>query len=262
MNYMRTLAAMLACCAALCVQRSSAQVAAQRIGLDLTIHYQTDLFVTNVAAMATNEASLIRPAYVDANDVIRAIRLDWGPNVTNWYGSTLLREVNLATGAEGIFLRLNGKQTNVSSYFTNIFGPSYSNDFKSQVLDWFPAMTNDFTVPLPLERGVVRFRPAGATTNYTLSEDFFFSSFNSTNIKFNLVGFGVVTPAVVTGRLNGVFYSNVVDEFNATMLGTLQHNLGTNLQNKPGVPSDFAGGTAIGFFGVGKPVYLAITNGP
>jgi hypothetical protein len=237
-------------------------VSVQRIGVNLTILYQADNFVTNSAMTVTNEASFIRTAYIDTGDITRCIRLDWGPNWTNWVGAFLVREVNLATGAEGIFLRINGRQTNVSWYFTNLFGASYSNNFSSQVSNWFPAFTNNFTPTFPLEHGSVVTRDTGATTNYSREETFVFSSFNSTNIKFNLLGLGPSVPCRVSGRLNGTLYSSTIDQFSAFVVGTLLHNVGTNRQDSPGVPGNFVSGTAEGYFTTSVPVYLGITNGP
>ncbi len=87
--------------------------------------YQTNIFYTNLANPAgplTNENSRIRTVLIATGNVVKALAVDLeGTNWTTWAGSVLVREVNLTNGNEGIFLRKNGIQTNVSSFFGGSF---------------------------------------------------------------------------------------------------------------------------------------------
>lgn len=261
MKQIRFLLTFLAALSLFAALRAPGQVSVQLIHLSLTSQFESDSFVVNDAAAATNEASLIRKAFFNADNIRRSIRLDLG-NSNEWAGAYLVREVNLATGAEGIFLRLNDRQTNVSEFFDNSLGSSYTNDFTGQVTNWFPAITNNFAPLNPLEEGSVRYRSSGTVTNYPTGNQFVFASFNSMNLKFNLLGHGSVIKYTVRGRMDGVVYSNQVNQIYANVIGTAYHNRGTNVFNAPGVPPDFVSGPCSGVFWTSAPHFAAITNGP
>jgi hypothetical protein len=136
MNKIRSI--VFAAAAALLMSTSGlhAQTSIQRISFSLLGEYQTNVFNTNSGA-STSENSYIRNILIGSGNVVKAIAVDLeGTNWRNWAGASLVREVNLTNGNEGIFLRLNGRQTNVSSFF----GGSFSNNFTGELTNAFPAL--------------------------------------------------------------------------------------------------------------------------
>ena len=256
MKQTRFLLAVVLCLAGLAPGGAFAQpVSVQRVGFSLLVDYQHDL--TN--AVATN--AFIQDALVATGNVARAVKLEFGEDETNWSATALVREVNLTNGAEGLYLRGNGVQTNVSEFFSNALGASFTADFTSGTTNFFPALTNDFDPATPIYRGSIRVG-AGGHTNYITTETFHAVAFNTSNMKFNLIGFGTASLHRVAGRMDGVIYAANIEQFTAQGLGTLYFNAGTNIFGTGTVPPITNSGVAHGTFWTGPPVFLVLTNGP
>jgi len=167
-----------------------AQTSIQRLAFSLVAEYQTNIFYTNTTESTvslTNESSYTHRAFLITSNVIKALAVDVdGPNWTNWLGSALVREVNLTNGAEGIFLRNNGVQTNVSSFF----GGSFSNNFTAGLSNEFPGatnfpgLTNTFVPQLQLDRGTLRMTsPTNTTATIVTTAGLYFPEHDQSQIQ-------------------------------------------------------------------------------
>lgn len=244
----------------------------QRISISLFGEYQTNQFFTN-AMNLTNENAKLHDVLIATGNVIKAIAVDLdGTNWTNWAGASLVREVNLTNGNEGIFLRLGGKQTNVSSFFDG----SFSNNFTAGLTNFFPGATNGMSGltnningstnnPNPsfqLVQGWLRMTSlTNFTTNFTKTAGLYFISLNTTNVKFNYVAAGggsVSTVSAPGGTIKARINSEVIAGAGAFFL-----NGGTNIFDMGAVEASFFTGPMRGTIIVGAPYYAgSITNGP
>ncbi|HWD20252.1 MAG TPA: hypothetical protein VHB20_13340 [Verrucomicrobiae bacterium] len=258
MKHFRVLLTTLALVSGLAASRATAQVTVQRLNFSLLADHQIELI--HATDVLTNERTAIQTALVTTGNVMRALRYEmFGTNwATNFPAAELVREVNLVTGAEGIFMREGTRQTNVSAYF----GGSAANDFTGQVDAAVPALQNNFSPNTPLRNGHLFFRASATTSNLQNSETFFFISLNTTNLKFNVFGFGETEPMSVRGRFNGTLVSNTVDRFAAQGIGSLYYNSSTNLFPPPFDGIITNAGPTHGMFSTGVPVYLPLTDGP
>jgi hypothetical protein len=172
-----------------------AQTSVQRLTFSLLGEYQTNVFVTNTsnpASALTNENSYIRDILFGSGNVVKAIAVDLeGANWTNWAGAALVREVNLSNGSEGIFLRINGRQTNVSSFF----GGSFSNNFTAELTNSFPVLNHTFAS--------VVFAGNGITDAITYTD---------TNDIANFVGDGItnLVASIATNGVTNVFTNGIL----------------------------------------------------
>ena len=240
-------------------QRPHAQTSIQRLTFSLFAEYQTNVYSTNTAGLGgplTNTHSLISNILIGTHSVLKAMAIDLeGTNWTNWTDASLVREVNLTNGNEGIFLRTATTETNVSSFF----GGSFSNNFTSGVTNAFPGVTNNFTPQLELVRGLLTMTsPTNFATNYAKTAGLYFISLNTTNMKFNLVAVGDGTVTNVQGNVDGVHYER---EINAQSLGTagaFYLNVATNLFNMGSNPPVFFSGPMRGTFTLGQPQFSPI----
>jgi hypothetical protein len=249
-----------------------AQTSIQRLTFSLVGEYQTNIFFTNSDnPPLTNEDSRICPILVTAANVIKALAVDLeGTNYATWTGSELVREINLTNGNEGIFLRKAGNQTNVSSFFDG----SYSNNFTAGLSNAFPALTNNISGltndiyastgnPSPeveLEQGWRRMSdPTNITTNFVSTAGLYFISFNTTNLKFNLVGAGDGVATNVAGRNDGTLYerTNIHSMYLGTA-GAFYLNTATNIYNTGTNPPVYVTGPMHGTFSVGQPWFSTI----
>ncbi len=273
-----------------------AQTSIQRLTFSLLADYQTNIFYTNLANPAgplTNENSRIRTVLIATGNVVKALAVDLeGTNWTTWAGSVLVREVNLTNGNEGIFLRKNGIQTNVSSFF----GGSFSNNFTGELTNEFPALntnwaiaftniitnvdtnggitniftnvftnsftnsfSNNFSLETPLVRGALRMTdPTNTTTNVVTTAGLYFISLNTTNLKFNLLAVGDGAVTHVGGRVDGTFYERPV---NYQLLGTagfFDLNTTTNVFDEGINPPGYLTGTIRGTFSTLPPFFAEI----
>ena len=211
--------------------RASAQVSIQPLGFAFSVYFEHDDVVTNAAGTATNISAGFRNVVIDTGNVTRAILYDLlGPDKwTNWEGAELLREVDLATGDEGIFVRVGTVQSNVSYMFTNEWGASYSNCFTAEATNAFPALTNAFAVANPFFHGSAVYTPSKTVINEPRSHTYFFASLNTTNLKFNFLATGFQTAQTVAARLGGTNYSRSIECGGGGGLGTIYFNGTANI---------------------------------
>ncbi len=166
-------------------ERASAQTSFQRVSFLLTADYQTNIYSTNNGL--TNVNSRIKEVVIATGNIVRAIAIDLeGTNWPIWAGSAIIREVNLTNGNEGIFLRKNGVQTNVSSFF----GASFSNNFTAELTNQFPTLVNNY-----------------ATVSFATNGLSAVVSYDATNAVSNLTA-TIVTNGVTNTFTNGV--TNIV----------------------------------------------------
>jgi hypothetical protein len=178
---------------------------------------------------------------------------------TNWAGAAIVYEKNLFTGNEGIFLRVGGKQTNVSSFF----GDTFTNMFSQNVTSVFGG-TNYTNAALPLLGGYDYDVSGVKSARNTAEGNLAYLAFSSTNTSFNLYGFSQGTLIDVIGLYNHQPYSNQVEQAEVIGAGTFSLNVTTNVFPYLGftntVPTNYTG-IAHGTVNVNTPYYLNI-EGP
>jgi len=247
-----------------------AQTSVQRITISLFGQYQTNRFYTNSTTGLTNENARLRDILIATGNVVKAIAVDLeGTNWTNWAGAALVREVNLTNGNEGIFLRLSGKQTNVSSFFDS----SFSNNFTAGLSNSFPGATNGMNSStnnlngstnnanpnFQLVQGWVRMTSStNFTTNFTRTAGLYLVSLNTTNIKFNFVAAG-------PGRITTVSGAGGKGSINSEIIsgaGSFYLNATTNLYDMGSNGASFFTGPMRGSIILGAPYYNGSIQGP
>jgi hypothetical protein len=265
MKYIRVWAAVVVFVLGVAAPRASAQspTALQRLHFNFFNDYEVDRLGTN--ATTTNVSSYIRTAQIVDGNVARAVYYELAGELwTNLQGMLITREVNVTNGLEGIYLRGFGKQSNISSYFANDLGDSYTNNFTGQVTNQFAGVTNNFLPGLPIKRGFIATTNGLSKTNNLRSEKMFFVSFDTGNMKFNFIGYGTAVPHFISGRVTpgGEVYSNIVDSFTAHGVGTMYRTGNSNVFY-PGTPPYVTNlGIIYGTISSDSPTFLALTNGP
>lgn len=301
-----------------------AQTSIQRLHFSLLAYYQKDVFTTNTSTSAgplTNQYSTLRNILIGTGNIVKAMAVDLdGTNTAtnNWRGSELVREVNLVDGTEGIFLRKNGSQTNVSSFF----GITYSNNFQAGLFAGFPlvangftnvtypvgnlatnletnaftnvivntntncstaeaftnvftnyvtnvfdqgtgvTVTNNFMLENPLVRGSLQMTgPTNFETNIVGTAGLYFLSFNTTNLKFNILCVGTGSSTNVAGTIDGTHYARAVDYQTCGCAGDYYLNTTTNIFDLGAEPPVYVTGPLRGSFASGIP-FFSRTNGP
>ncbi|MGP8201946.1 MAG: hypothetical protein ACLQU4_20845 [Limisphaerales bacterium] len=190
-----------------------AQTSIQNLAFSLIGEYQTDFFSTNASGALTNEATHIHQILIATGNVVKALAVDLeGTNWTNWAGARLVREVNLTNGNEGIFLRLNGRQTNVSSFF----GGSFSNNFTGELTNAFPALNPNLADGLIFTNVVTNLFTNAATNIFTNTITNTVTDSGSNYVFTNLftnVSANVFTN-LFTNAFNNAFNNSFSNSFN------------------------------------------------
>ena len=244
-----------------------AQTSIQAIHFTLFAEYQTNTFFTNTTnpeGPLTNENAVIRTVLIGTGNLVKALAVDLeGTAWTNWAGSTLVREVNMTNGNEGIFLRVAGRQTNVSSFF----GGSFSNNFTGGLTTNFPGLTNfsgltnTFVPQLQLDRGTLRMTdPTNTTTNFVRTAGLYFVSFNTTNIKFNMVAVGNGYGSNVIGGIDGTIYERPINWQYLGTAGSCYLNTTSNIFDTGDDPPVFFSGPIHGSFSTSQPWFRNIAG--
>jgi hypothetical protein len=247
MKKMRCLFLVLALGLGCCSRQVQGQTSAQNMTFSIICQYVTNTFGTNISTATTNEDQQIITVFINSANIARAIAIDlegtnWnrgGTNSTNWSGASLVYEQNLLTTNQGIYLRLDGRQTNVSSFF----GGSLTNYFSHEVNNVFSGM--NFTT-LPLHGGYDYDVRGAKSTNYTASDNLAFLTFSSTNMSFNLFGYSQGTLVKVVQRFQDQLYTNKVDQAEIVGAGTFSLNVTTNIYpylniNTYTIPTNYTG---------------------
>jgi hypothetical protein len=260
----------LAICLTAATHRAHGQIAQQNLSFSVVGQFQTNYYSTNTTTQTTNETAAIGGVMIVTSYVVKAIAIDLaGTGWTNWNGSKLLREINMNTGAEGIFLRKGNVQTNVSSFFGN----SYSNEFRADVLNELGGFTNLVYYANGIETNTTNSVYLGTfttvsnnptVTNRIQSAGLFSVSLNTTNMKFNMLAFGNTTGEILTGRLDGTYYARWVDTLSAAGVGNYSINLNTNLFFGRNLyeTTNFVGGPAHGSFTCTGTSFSTLPGGP
>jgi hypothetical protein len=236
---------------------AQAQVAMQPMTFVIFGQYQTNRIFTN--NLSTNEQRDIRTVEFSTVDVHKALALDHaGRHWTNLSYAIIARETefnNGTAGREGIFLYRNSPPTNVN--VSSNFALNFTNDFTQNVTNIFPGVTN-LGVNHTIIGGTF---PSGSTNLGSLVSDGLFSiTLYTTNMQFNLIGYGTTTETNLAGSHAGVHYSGPVQTLRVlTGVGTFGLNIATNFFTNSivGIPnSNFVSGPAHGYFRTGAPVFI------
>jgi hypothetical protein len=259
MNKIRSSGFAAALALALTAGSLQAQTSIQRLTFSLLGEYETNVLFTNTANPAgtvTNENAFIRDILIGTGNVIKALAVDLeGTNFATWTGGTLVREVNLTNGHEGIFLRKGGNQTNVSSFF----GGSFSNNFMGEVTNGFSGAASNFIPQLLLNHGELRMsNPTNTTTNFLSTGGLYFVSLNTTNLKLNFVAVGDGTVTTVAGRINGTLYERAVESQFLGTAGTFYLNTTTNVYSAGSNAPVYLTGVLRGTFSTTPPSFSDI----
>src|ERR1700678_1545079 len=117
MKKMRCLFLVLALGFGWCSQRAQGQTSEQALSFSIICQYVTNnINTTNPTTKIVTQHFLEQTVFLSSANLVKAMAIDLvGTNWMRWAGSTIEYEVNMANGNQGIYLRLNGKQTNVSS---------------------------------------------------------------------------------------------------------------------------------------------------
>jgi len=241
-------------------QNLRAQTSIQQLNFTLLCEYQTNTFHTNISdtfGSLTNEHSGIQDILIAPHGVLKAIAVDlFGTNWTNWTYGHIVREVNLTTGNEGIFIRTpSGDQTNVSSFF----GGTFSNNFTAGITNMFPGSTNNFQPSFQADRGwIFQTSETNFETNYIRTAGLYALSLNTTNMKINFVAAGDGTITNVSGYTGGVLYEHPVNTEYIGAAGVFYLNVTTNVFNMGSNPPVYLTGIVRGSISVAQPVFSAI----
>jgi len=243
------------------VGHAQAQVARQTLTFVLSGQYQTNAI--HPGAGYTNEHKFIKTVYFSTANIRKALALDHaGTDWTNLYDTDLVREIeftNGLSGREGIFLYRSSPPTNVN--VSSNFSLNFTNNFTQDVAGAFPGATN-FGVNNTVSGGV--FTRDSTNTNSLVSAGLFSISLYTTNLQFNLIGYGTTTETNLLASHDGVRYSGPVQRLQVlTGVGTFGLNVSTNFFENSivGAPNtNFVSGPAHGYFGTAAPVFL--TNSP
>jgi hypothetical protein len=234
--------------------RAQGQTMVQNLTFSIICQYVTNfLNVTNITTGNITSYEELDTIVVNTANVIKAIDLQkFGTNWTQWYPANIFYEVDLTTGAQGIYLRREGVQTNVSEYF----GTCFSNYF-SQNADTALAVTNYAANSLPLGGNPNDQTPA-LTTNINHFANLAYLSFTNTNMSFSLFGFTQGQIVLTGGYFDGTFYKHYSDVGELISAGTFTLNVTTNVFNTNTTlyPAIHATGIAHGTIYIGTPVFF------
>src|SRR5580700_2147324 len=97
----------------LCANRAQGQTMIQNLTFSILCQYVTNYAnVTNITTGKIISFQQLDTVVVDTANVIKAVAVQkFGTNWVQWYPANLFYEVDLNTGAEGIYLRRAGIQT-------------------------------------------------------------------------------------------------------------------------------------------------------
>ena len=241
------------------------QTSVQRLSFSVFGQYQTNELTTHSSRTATNRITteVAKSVEISSDNILKAIAIDeFGAGWINLTTASLVRETDFAnghSGAEGIFLYRAWPPTNVnvSSHF------SFTNNFTSGVTNNFPAVTN-FNFANPVHGGTVTLKGGGSLTNTNslTCAGLFYVSLYTTNIQFNLIGYGTTTTTDLTGSIHRTnLYSGEVQSLQAACVGSFGLYVGTNLFGTNVVsdalePTNFVSGPAHGSFGAAAPFFI------
>jgi len=188
MNKMRSVFLVLALGLGLCSQRAQGQTTAETMTFSIICQYVTNTYVTNLSTQTVVKTQHVVTVLLNSANLVKAMAIDMlGAKWTNWAGASIVYEQNAITGNTGIYIRLLGRQTNVSSFFFNEFSTNgYEDMFSHDVSSAFVGTNYCVTSTnsqLPLTgNGIFIGGPS-------VSDNLAYLTFTSTNTSFTLFGF-------------------------------------------------------------------------
>jgi hypothetical protein len=254
MKHTRCLFLVLALVLGCCAQRAQGQTAAQNMNFSIICQYITNTYTTNAGTVLTDQH--LPTVLINSGNIVRAILVDtfwtnnsteWASNLSRWQGASIVYEENMTTHNQGIYLRVDNEQINVSQFFINSFSTNgYANMFAQDVTSAFAGMIyptvlpygyanvfsqdrtnnyvdNDFpTNTLPLA-GANSYGSSPAGLGY---DNLAYLTFTSSNTSFALFGYS-------QGLLVNTVYDQQgdvgkVDKAEIVAAGTFSLNLSTN----------------------------------
>jgi len=241
----------------LCANRSQGQTTVQNLTFSIICQYVTNFAtVTNSTTGAVTQFEELNTVIVNTANIAKEIAVQkFGTNWTKWSPANIFYEVNSDTGAEGIFLRREGIQTNVSELFGNSFNNFFSQDVNSVFVG------TNFATSLPLG-GDLNNQTADMLTNINHFANLADLSFATANVSFNLFGFSQGQIVHAGGFVGGQLHQRYLDEGEFIGAGTFSLNVTTNIFGVPttnGSPATNYNGVAHGTMYVGVPVFFNIS---
>jgi hypothetical protein len=255
MKKMRYLFLVLALGFGLCAQRVQGQTSEQVMTFSIICQYVTNYYtVTNLTTQVVDHYFELETVYLDSANLVKAMAIQLlGTNWTKWSGAAICYENNMVNGNQGIYLRLNGLQTNVSCFFGN----GFTNMFSQNVNNVFSGTNYAATLPVGWNYND-QYNVSG--TNAPFSDNLAYLTFASSNISFNIFGYSQSTVVHGSGYLDGVLYERYLPEGEVIGSGTFSLNVTTNVFLIPttnGTPTNFTG-LAHGTVYVQKAFFLDI----
>jgi hypothetical protein len=232
MKKMRSLFLVLVLGLGLCCPRAQGQTTAMTMTFSIICQYVTNSYTTNLSPLVINKFQRVTTVLLNSANLVKAMSVDmFGTKWTNWAGASIVYEQNMTNGNQGIFLRLAGRQTNVSSFFVNDFSTNgFVNMFSQDVDSAFHGTNYDImgtNSQLPLVGGNVYEHETSTNSNFNVSDNLAYLTFTSVNTSFTLFGFSQgtllntvydregdiakVNKAMITGA--GTFTLNVTTNF-------------------------------------------------
>jgi hypothetical protein len=256
MKKMRCLFLVLALGFGLCAQRVQGQVSEQLMTFSIVCQYVTNsLTVTNSKTQVVTHNDSIQTVILNTGNVVKAVVLQkFGTNWMSWAPASILYEINLLTGNEGIYLRHAGIQTNIS----DLFGNSFTNMFSQNVNSVFIGTNSPTSLPLG---GDLNDENPENVTNIDRFANLAYLTFSTSNIAFNLFGYSQGNIVHGSGYLDHVLYARYLPVGQVFGAGTFSLNLTTNIYRvttPDGSPATNYTGVAHGSVYLGTAYFLPI----
>jgi hypothetical protein len=216
------------------------------MNFSIICQYVTNTYTTNAGATLTDQHVLT--VIIDSANIVKAIAIDMFTNEwTNWQLATLVYEENMTNGNQEIFLRYNGKQTNVSPYFVNSFSPNgYANMFSQDATNAlagtiFPSFSTNGYANLFAQEATNVYAdtnfpanslPLAGTYGYGLGpvgvgyDNLAYLTISTRNISLALFGYSQGTLVDTVYDVQG--HTGKVDKAQILGVGTFNLNLTTN----------------------------------
>jgi hypothetical protein len=256
MKKMQCLFLVLALGFCLRAQRVQGQVSEQLMTFSIVCQYVTNsLNVTNSKTKVVTHYDDIQTVILNTGNVVKAIDLKlFTTNWMSWFPASVLYEVNLSTGNQGIYLRHAGIQSNIS----DLFGNSFTNMFSQNVNSVFIGTNSPTSLPLG---GDLNDENPDNVTNIDRFANLAYLTFSTSNIAFNLFGYSQGNIVHGSGHLDGTLYSRYLPVGEVVGAGTFSLNVTTNIYRvttPDGSPATNYTGVAHGIVNVGTAYFLPI----
>jgi hypothetical protein len=257
MKKMRCLFLVLALGLSLCSQRAQGQTSAQSMTFSIICQYVTNTYTTNLSTHTTNQDQRVQTVLLNSGNLVKAMAIDmFGTNWPKWQFASIVYEQNLESSNQGIYLRYQNKQTNVSSFFTNGLSTNgFANMFSQDV----PGLFNGTNYAMDGTNSILPLTGRVPTQSPTVSDDLAYLTFNSANTSFTLFGYsqGSLLNTVFDkkGDVGKVVKAQIIGA------GTFSLNVTTNflhVTNATAAPAINYSGLAHGTVNVNLPYHLNI----